>query len=122
MSYIFRSSPLAIAYEEVLLGYERAVSAVTVGELLYGAERQRWGAAKRESIEKLISAQVVVPATRAIATTYATLLAERERSGRPMTYSDAWIAATAVTHGWPLATHNRRHFEHVPGLDVISFS
>ena len=35
---------------------------------------------------------------------------------------DAWIAATALRHGLPLVTHNRRHFESIPALRVISES
>ena len=33
---------------------------------------------------------------------------------------DAWIAAVALRNGMPLVTHNRRHFEGIPGLTVIS--
>jgi tRNA(fMet)-specific endonuclease VapC len=40
--------------------------------------------------------------------------------GRPMSHPDAWIAATAVRHRVPLVTHNRKHFEHIPGLALIS--
>jgi predicted nucleic acid-binding protein len=37
-----------------------------------------------------------------------------------MGVGDAWIAATALEVGAPLVTHNRRHFEEVAGLVVIS--
>jgi hypothetical protein len=30
-----------------------------------------------------------------------------------------WIAACAVRYGIPLVTHNRRHFEGIPGLEMI---
>jgi predicted nucleic acid-binding protein len=33
---------------------------------------------------------------------------------------DAWIAATALRHGLRLVTHNRRHFEGITGLRIIS--
>jgi tRNA(fMet)-specific endonuclease VapC len=41
------------------------------------------------------------------------------QAGRIMSAEDSWIAATALRHGMPLVTHNRRHFENVPGLTVI---
>jgi tRNA(fMet)-specific endonuclease VapC len=32
---------------------------------------------------------------------------------------DRIVAATAITAGWKVATANARHFDGVPGLDVI---
>jgi predicted nucleic acid-binding protein len=40
--------------------------------------------------------------------------------GHPIAYADAWIAATAMAYKAPLITHNRKHFESVSGLKVIS--
>jgi tRNA(fMet)-specific endonuclease VapC len=34
--------------------------------------------------------------------------------------NDVWIAAAALTLGQPLITHNVRHFESIPGLQVIA--
>jgi tRNA(fMet)-specific endonuclease VapC len=42
--------------------------------------------------------------------------------GKPIEPGDAWVAATALRHGLPLVTHNRRHFQHIPALQVISES
>jgi predicted nucleic acid-binding protein len=51
---------------------------------------------------------------------WAELSAHRRQTGRPIECGDAWIAATALRHGAPLITHNRKHFEGIPGLMVIS--
>jgi tRNA(fMet)-specific endonuclease VapC len=40
--------------------------------------------------------------------------------GKRVAAGDAWIAAVAVRHGLPLVTHNRRHYEPIPGLVIIS--
>jgi len=40
--------------------------------------------------------------------------------GHPIAPGDAWIAAAALAFRIPLVTHNRKHFEHVPGLIVVS--
>jgi predicted nucleic acid-binding protein len=34
-------------------------------------------------------------------------------------YYDVMIAATAIEHGFPVATFNLKHFQSVPGLTVI---
>lgn len=38
----------------------------------------------------------------------------------PISAADAWIAATALLYGVPLVTHNRKDFEGIDGLVVIS--
>jgi predicted nucleic acid-binding protein len=40
--------------------------------------------------------------------------------GQPLSYSDSWIAATALRHGIHLVTHNGKHFENIPGLSLIT--
>jgi predicted nucleic acid-binding protein len=49
-------------------------------------------------------------------------MAGMAKAGRPMKAGDAWIAATARLIGAPLVTNNRKDFEPVPGLTVISFA
>ena len=37
-----------------------------------------------------------------------------------MTVADAWIAAAARKYNLPLLTHNRKHFEGIAGLTMLS--
>ena len=47
---------------------------------------------------------------------YATVVANRRRSGFSMTTEDAQIAAIALHHNLPLATRNTKDFLHIEGL------
>jgi predicted nucleic acid-binding protein len=99
------------------------VSFVTVGELYYWAERRKWSAERISSFEKGIRAAIVVPYDLEICRAYAKLkggLKTPSSSRRPIGDNDLWIAACAVRHGIPLITHNRRHFQGIPGLSVVS--
>ena len=49
---------------------------------------------------------------------WAELLAELRTRGRSMQIKDSLIAATALVHGFPLATLNRRDFEQA-GVEII---
>lgn len=45
--------------------------------------------------------------------------AVRLRQQRKMALGDSLMAATALVHSLPLATHNTKHFTWIPDLDVI---
>ena len=51
---------------------------------------------------------------------YAGIVAQRSRSGAPISVEDAQIAAIASFHRVPLATRNTKDFAHVPGLELIN--
>lgn len=62
----------------------------------------------------------VVPFHLEMAEHWASLRAHRRTSGREIETADAWIAATALWLECPVVTHNRRDFDDIPGLDVMS--
>jgi tRNA(fMet)-specific endonuclease VapC len=98
------------------------ISYVTIGELYYWAERKKWRAERLRHMEQTIRATTVVRYDLEVCSTYARLKsALRNPSGshRVIGDNDLWIAACAVRHGLPLITHNRRHFEDIPGLSII---
>lgn len=97
-----------------------AVSFVTIGELLFGAKKRNWGTAKIADLERRLRGAVIVPYDRLLCDTYGRLKAETRTAGIVVADNDMWIAASAVRHNVPLITHNRKHFERIPDLVVIS--
>jgi tRNA(fMet)-specific endonuclease VapC len=94
---------------------EQATTAITIGELAYGAQH----AARPELYERavgLLSGVCVLPFDRDVAERYGGIRHELEREGRRLPDPDLRIAATALVHGAVLVTGNLRHFERVPGL------
>lgn len=123
--YLLPSRPHSNAtlYQSHVEGKSTAVAFVTVGELYVLAERNRWGSARVSDLEAHMRTSVVIPYDIDICKTYARLktgLKTPTGSTRVIRSNDLWIAACAVWHGIPLITHNRRHFEGIPGLDIIS--
>lgn len=51
---------------------------------------------------------------------HAEVWADLERRGQPVGAHDLWIAATALAHGFAVATRNRRDFVRVRGLRVLA--
>lgn len=93
------------------------VSAITVAELRYGADKHQ-SAQLHDLIDRFLAPFTVAPFGEAEATRYGTLYAALERSGTPIGELDTQIAAHALTLGVALVTNNERHFSQVPGLQL----
>jgi len=120
VSYLMRGGREAEAYVPHIQGKLLAISFITVGEMYYGAENRNWGEEKRKKLETTLRNFVVIPYDHEIARCYGQLVAERKRSGRPISPNDAWIAACTIRHGVPLVTHNAKDFEGITSLTVIT--
>ena len=107
-------------YKKHIQGRLMAVSFITVGELLFGAKRKKWGAAKLADLNQRLRSVVIVPYDREVCATYADLKVRVQTIGRPVADNDLWIAACAVRHQIPLVSNNRDHYAHIPGLILIS--
>lgn len=99
------------------------LSYITIGELYFWAEKRKWGVERLRLLEKKIRETTVVRYDLEVCRTYARLkhgLITPSGSHRIIGDNDLWLAACAVRHSIPLVTHNRRHFEGIPGLHIIS--
>lgn len=97
---------------------EQTTTAITVGELVYGAERRGSPKLSQRVRELLESAVSIMPFDRRAAELYGELRAALEREGRRLDEPDLRIAAIARSRGLTLVTGNVRHFERVPELVV----
>ena len=120
VSFLMKDHALATLYRPHLEGYTLAISFMTVGELYEGAYRARWGPRRLSSLRDTVAAYVVLPFSFAVCTEWGAI--RYERRTRPIATDDAWIAATARTHGVPLVTHNPADFSDIEALDVVHVS
>jgi predicted nucleic acid-binding protein len=100
---------------------ERAISVITVSELLHGVQRAR-GAVRtrrRAFVEHVLAGLQPVPITEPVARVHADIWADLESRGERIGAHDLWIAATALAHDFGVATRNAAHFDRVPGLRVV---
>lgn len=97
---------------------DQFTTAITMGELLYGAARRDSARLQRQVREMIGGALTVLPFDEAEAEAYGALRAQLEAGGRPLAEPDTRIASIALSHGLTLITGNVRHFDRVPGLTV----
>ena len=91
-----------------------------MAELPFGAYNAGWGSKRRQELADEMRKYLVVDANYEVADLWARIRHERKAVGREIAQGDAWIAATAQWLVCPVVTHNRRDFDGVTGLEVIT--
>jgi len=117
-SHIQRGS-LPAQLQDHLEGRTPCVTFVTVGEFFKGAFKRGWGAKRMDALEAWLRTVVVLPYTGEVSRAWGRVCSDCEVNGYPIAPNDAWIAACCLSHGLPLMTLNRRHFERVKGLRLV---
>jgi predicted nucleic acid-binding protein len=97
---------------------EQCTTAITLGEILYGAARVGRPGLVEQLRTLVTTAHAVLPFDEAAAGVYGPLRSELERVGRRLDGPDLRIAAIALSRDLTLVTGNVRHFERVPGLRI----
>ena len=118
VSFIFRQDSRAPYYLGRIADDDAVISFQTVEEIWFGAFKNRWGERRMRSLREHLQRYPVVWPNREAAEICAWVRAERERAGRALRLSDAWIAATALWLDCPLATDDA-DFQGIPGLELI---
>lgn len=120
LSYMIRGDTRAEPYRSYLAGKELGVSFQTVAELRRWGRTHGWGPARWQQLDQILARTTIYLVDAALIDAWAYLTATREQHGRPLAVGDGWIAATAWIQDLPLVTNNRRHFEGIEGLEIIS--
>jgi tRNA(fMet)-specific endonuclease VapC len=101
------------------------IAAITASELLHGVERAESPALrkKREAfVEALLSRLQILEFDLDVARHHARLWAELATNGTMIGPHDLQIAATALRHGFSLATLNLDEFQRVPSLTLADLT
>jgi predicted nucleic acid-binding protein len=94
-------------------------TAITVGELIYGAYRSNRPWYFIEKLDELVWPNLqILSFDEGSAKVYGKLKAEMEKNGIPLTEPDLRIASIALHHKVVIVTGNVRHFSKVPGILV----
>ena len=117
--YIQREKPAKVLTRfEKLKSGEAAISVVTWGELLYGAEKSQQRKKILYLLDEFKTIIPVLPMPENAGKTYGSIRAFLEKKGTPIGNNDLWIAAHAKASSLTLVTNNEREFQRVPGLKI----
>jgi tRNA(fMet)-specific endonuclease VapC len=103
---------------------EVGIAAITASELLHGVHRATpEHRARREAfVEGVLAAFPPFAFDLLAVRAHARLWAGLALAGVDVEAHDRLVAATAISAGWRVGTANIRHFERIPGLDVVAIN
>jgi tRNA(fMet)-specific endonuclease VapC len=94
------------------------MSAITYGELCYGASKSTQSARALTLLEELVQDIPVENLGLTVGQVYGRIRASLEREGQLIGNNDLWIGAHAMELNLTLATNNEREFKRIPGLSI----
>ena len=118
--YLATDHSLASRYRPHIEGCILALSFASAGELMYTSRRSRDPERAIAYWRSRLRYYALLFPDFSTCEIWAHVTAECHSRGRPRQDNDLWIAATALRHGLPLVTHNRRDFEDISELRIIS--
>ncbi|MFH1773786.1 MAG: type II toxin-antitoxin system VapC family toxin [Methanobacteriota archaeon] len=103
-----------------LEGAELATTVINAFELYFGAFKSRKVEKNLTAAKGLLSTLDLLYITDSSAEKAGRILAELQTKGKNMEIRDLFIGSIAVSEGFFILTHNKQHFEGIPGLQVIA--
>ena len=116
--YVLKRRPIEVLETFNANAERMAISAITLAELMHGAEKSRHVEQNLATVEDFCSRLEVLPYGAKAAQHYGSIRAALEKQGLPIGVNDLHIAAHARSEGLALVTNNLSEFARVPGLVV----
>jgi predicted nucleic acid-binding protein len=95
-----------------------AVPVIALGEYRFGISQSRYRATYERWLQDWIAAVTVLDIDEQTSHSYAAILLELKKRGKPIPTNDLWIAALCRQHALPLLSRDT-HFDLVAGLRRI---
>jgi tRNA(fMet)-specific endonuclease VapC len=121
--YVRRKRPEMVfrRFAKVSAG-EAAISVITYGELLYGANKSENREASLAGLREFVQLVPPLSLPENAGEVYGFIRAELESRGEMIRNNDLWIAAHALASGLTLVTNNEKEFRRVRGLKVQNWA
>ena len=116
--YVLKRRPIEVLAHFNAHASRMAISAITLAELMHGAEKSSQVSANLVVIDDFCSRLEVLPYGPKAAQHYGAIRAALEQQGQPIGVNDLHIAAHARSEGLVMVTNNVAEFARVPALQV----
>jgi predicted nucleic acid-binding protein len=114
-----RRHSLRQACIDAVAGHQLVISFMTRAELLLWPTANKWGDARRASLEKHTMLYLTLYPDDRTCEIWATVVNQCRKAGQPIQTADPWIASAALQWGCPLVTTDFGDYSAVDDLDVV---
>ena len=119
--YVIKNKPMsALTFFNQHAG-QMAMSAITLAELLHGAEKSNASERSLGVVEDFCARLEVLPYGSKAAQHYGSIRSALEKRGETIGVNDLHIAAHARSEGLTLVSNNAREFERVEALQLVNW-
>lgn len=98
-----------------------AEAAVCISVISYGEMAEGFAAGEGDRFRDLMQHYRLIGLSEETAWRYGQLSRLLRQSGTPLGDNDLWIASTALQMDTELVTRDRRHFDRIPGLQLLTY-
>ena len=98
-----------------------SISVISYGELVYGAKKSKSVENNMITVGKIKSIFPMFDITPDVMDIFGEIKANTQKIGKSVDDMDLLIAATAIANDMILVTHNTKHFENIPKLQVVDW-
>lgn len=99
----------------------KAISVITYGELIYGAEKSQKKHENLAKIYRIAELFPVIDISKSVMESFGELKADLSKDGIVVDDFDLVIASTAMSMGYCIVTNNTRHFSKIPDLQFTNW-
>ena len=100
----------------------KAVSIITIGELLYGAYKSQRKIENLGKVHRIADIFPVIEISMTIIDTFAHLKSNLTEKGIVIDEFDLLIGATALSMNYSIVTNNEKHFKKIPDLKISNWA
>ena len=122
VSYIYKKDTRAELYKPHLANLILVISFMTLAELKRWTLENNWGEKRQQHFAEFLKDFLVINSDESLCDVWAKIMSDAKKKGKPIETADAWVASVAIMFDIPLVTHNRKHFENIENLKIISES
>lgn len=115
IDYLRKKDKKKTQFYKIVNNYDLYVSTITLFELYAGAKDDR----KMRDIENIIEYLEILPFTGNAAEKAGKIYISLRAENKVIEAKDLFIAATALSHDYPIMTLNVKHFDRIPNLNLL---
>ncbi len=119
--YSLKGNPTVVNNFKIHQDAPKAISVISYGELIYGAEKSVQVTSNLAKVRRLREIFPVIDTTPSIVECFGSAKAQLSKSGITVADFDLLIGATAITLGLTVVTNNEKHFTKIPDLKITNW-